>query len=217
MENSSHMGRLGGAVGILLIALLIGAPVSAAQMDPASPPLRDGPITMSNESYEGEHCSKRTFDVAATSKTCRYFYRYDSSDETDADNDYGMWWFQVRIKPRPGWCLVEAKTSIATEGTIIHGVSDKRRKVKASTEIGNKLAGDAGGNASAASVKNRFTVRKGRFASYFRNDTSVMKLRWVGRETKKTVALAGGFEGAWPSAGAPPPFTLSGGPSFTEC
>lgn len=210
-------GRVTRFVATLALTFALGAPgASAAQMDPAGPPSQSGPIVLANESYETQSCSKRTYEGAVVSKTCRYFFRYDTSQETDPENDYGFWWFQSRFEPKPGYCLAGAKVSVSLDGGTVIGSSEKRKQVSRREQVGNRISGDAAGSSGQASLRNRFVVSRGEFVSHLR-ETGVLKLRWAGRAGTKTIGLAGGVEGSWPAQGPLPAYTVSEGPTFKPC
>lgn len=174
---------------------------------------------LANESYEGDHCTRTTFRKAVVSKTCRFFYRFDPTAETDAENDYGIWWFQTRYRPRKGWCLRGVETTVTMpEGFAASAWSSKDLLVERKRAVKARLEATAAGNSSeTARVIQTFILRRGRYVNRWDEDDSFMKLRWSGRATRRMVAYAGSFEGSWPATESPQPYTLSGGPTFTRC
>lgn len=188
-------------------------------MDPADPPSTEGPITLADESYEGDRCTKGTFRRAVVSKTCRFFYRFDPMAETDAENDYGIWWFQTRYRPRSGWCLRGADVTVTMpEGFKASAWSTKSLRVERKRTTRARLESKAADNSTeVARVVQRFVLRRGRYVNRWDQEGAFMRLRWTGRATRRIVAFAGGFEGSWPATEGPQAYTLSGGPTYVRC
>jgi hypothetical protein len=157
---------------------------------------------------------------AVVSRTCRFFYRFDPAAETDAENDHGIWWFQASFRPRDGWCLKAAETTVTMPtGFVATAWTQKDRRVRRKlVNTTATLISNAGGNSTeTARVRQSFVLRKGRYVNRWNKDGSLMQMSWNGRMTRLRVAFAGGFAGSWPAAEVPQPYVIAEGPTYTRC
>ncbi|MGI8407451.1 MAG: hypothetical protein ACR2L3_02965 [Actinomycetota bacterium] len=184
-----------------------GAPM---QMDPEVEPTITGPLSPSSDAFvtgATPRCDRQTTKVegqtVGVTRICFSLYRFDPTQETDADRDYGVWWIQATLTPKNGWCANRLIAKLDLESNQAHAFTGKDFGVGNSKDVAAFLRVDADGHASSVgTVKKRFTIHPRTITGSFSATGNTLKLVWRGATKSKTVALAGGVEGSWaPEAG----------------
>jgi hypothetical protein len=84
------------------------------------------------------------------------------------------------------------------------------------TEQSLALTSEAGGSAvTPATVQQSLITFRGRYRSFWNEETSTYVVKWRGT-TKRKIALAGGIEGSWQTTAGPGVFLPGAGANVTN-
>jgi len=191
-------------------------------MDAAEKPTTTGPLIPADSDFEGDPCTRRRVKneegvLVAVVKYCWSFYRFDTTQETDSTNDYGVYWIQSTVAPRNGWCAEKVNTGLAmADSAVVHDKTLKDYEVRRAKTVTTSLDVDAETNATvAASVAKEFVVHRGTLNARWVAKIKNLKLVWSGG-TRRKVAAAGGLEASWASDSGPPAFVPNVAPRMVS-
>jgi hypothetical protein len=209
------MPSRGSMVAVLSAAALLAfaAPAHAEQLA-----AKDEPKVSDNLESQGKKCAterdKHDGVVVAVVKACQRFYTLDTAAETDDANDYGVFWLQSTIDPKPGWCVTSGSSDIVFPArlALISKAPDAEEAAKKSKRLKTTLSVDADGNASTpGSVSQNSTLYPDKQTPSVKRGEKVTKLRlkWSGSSGEK-LAFVSGVQVAWSADEGPPQKTRFG-------
>jgi hypothetical protein len=118
----------------------------------------------------------------AKGQSCSWEYNLAPAD-TDLDNDYRVYWFQMEIDPGPGWCakLLHFDMYVPDESRIVSAVPNESFRVSKSSIETTELIVDANGTAivpgaiaqdvASAPGKVRVSVEDNRYSYQWRGNS----------------------------------------------
>lgn len=191
-------------------------------MDPAEKPVASGPLANDDDNFFGEPCTRETLRsedgvVIAKLEYCWSFYRFDPTQETDAERDYGAYWVQSVITPKNGWCATKVTTGLAMDtATVAHRKTLKDLTADKSRRVNPKLVVDAAGSAMTnGTISKPFRLYPNKLGYRWIEKNKNFKMVWRGMSRQK-LAAAGGLEVSWATDAGPPAFGPSMSPQMVS-
>ena len=154
------------------------------------------PDTRGPLNFDGKDCVKDVDSTtsgltAVVTKGCSFSYDLRRGKDGSNARDYGVFWFQVTVDPRNGFCLTDATTTIRVpRGYKIEGQAPKQADLSGN-QYRARLAVRGGGQRERAVVKNTFTPRGNSYDAI--RDGKRFTVDWDGA-TRRTFAVAMGLE-----------------------
>lgn len=197
----------------LALCLVISSPALAEQMQ-----AKDAPKASENLSFQGEKCAtdrdEHDGKVVAVVKACQRFYTLNSDAEDDAGNDYGVFWLQTTIDPKPGWCVTTAKSDMVfpARAEVVARTPDADESVKKAKQLRTNLSANAGGHAATAgSISQTSTIYPDKQTPSLKKRTKTTRFRvhWTGSSGEQ-LAFVSGVHFSWAADDGPPRRTRFG-------
>jgi hypothetical protein len=199
----------------LSIVALVGLP-APAHADQLS--AKTEPKVSDNLESQGKKCAterdKHDGVVVAVVKACQRFYTLDTASETNESRDYGAFWLQSTIDPKPGWCATSGSSDIVFPArlVLVSKTPEAEETTKKSKRLKTELIVDAGGNASTAgSISQSSTLYPDKQTpSVTRKEKNTrLRLKWTGSSGEK-LAFVSGVQISWSAEEGPPQRTRFG-------
>lgn len=172
---------------------LVGAGLANAQMLANDDPRVKGPLARDDKDCVRDADSTSSGQRAVVSKACSYSFAFNPNRDNDNQRDYGVFWFQVNVEPKNGFCVSRVMSKIRVpRGYRIENKTPRYERTSSRTRDKAKLRVDAGGGRrNDAIVKNSY----GLFPRRLKPDLEARRLtvEWNGG-TRNTVAMVLGIE-----------------------
>lgn len=195
------------AVTCLVTTMLLATPAYAEQIA-----AKDEPKVSDNLASQGKKCAterdKHDGVVVAVVKACQRFYTLDTAAETNEERDFGAFWLQSTIDPKPGWCVTSGSSDIVfpSRFTVVSKAPDAAETAKKSKRLKTTLSVDAGGDAGTpGSISQSSTLYPDTQTPLVKRGEKKTKLRlkWSGSSGEK-LAFVSGVQISWATdEGAP--------------
>jgi hypothetical protein len=194
-------------------SVILAPPANAEQLAAG-----DEPKVSDNLQAEGKKCAtekdKHDGEVVAVVKACQRFYILDPGSETNENRDYGAFWLQSTIDPKPGWCAESASSDIvfASKFKLVSKTPDEEESAKRSKRLKTSLSVDAGGDATTAgSISQSSDLYPDKQTPSAKRGEKMTKFRltWTGSSTEK-LAFVSGAQISWLVDEGPPQRTRFG-------
>lgn len=201
------------AVSVVAVAILF-APHAAAEQLAA----KDDPKVSDNLESQGRKCAterdKHDGVVVAVVKACQRFYLLDAESETNADRDFGVFWLQSTIDPKPGWCVTSSSSDMVFSSrlALVSKTPNAQETTKRDKRLKTSLSVDAGGDASTpGSISQTSTLYPDKQTPVVKSGDKVTKfrLKWNGSSGDK-LAFVSGVQVSWAADDGPPQKTRFG-------
>ena len=206
--------RVSTVAALCAAALMALAPPAHAEQLTA----KEAPKVSDNLEPKGKKCAterdKHDGVVVAVVKACQRFYTLDTAAETDEARDYGAFWLQSTIDPKPGWCVTSGSSDIVFRSRLelVSKAPDAEEAAKKSKRLKTTLSVDAAGNASTpGSISQNSTLYPDKQTPSVKEGENVTKVRlkWTGSSSEK-LAFVSGAQVSWASDEGPPQKTRFG-------
>lgn len=197
----------------LALCIALATPAAAEQLE-----AKDDPKASDNLVSQGKKCAteRDTHDgnVVAVVKACQRFYTLDSASEGNETRDYGVFWLQTTIAPKPGWCVTMAKSDMVfpRRAKVVSKTPEGEVTAKNSKRLKTELSADAGGNATTpGSISQSSTLYPDKQTPTLkkRTKTTQFRLTWTG-SNENQLAFVSGVEISWSTEEGPPKSTRFG-------
>lgn len=189
---------------LVMVILVLGVGIAGAQMEANNEPTTSGDVSVGLKKCVREVAEAPSGQNAVVSKACSFIVDVDPEKDLSDNRDYQVFWFQVNVAPKNGFCLTKIKNRIRVpDGYRIEssapGFVQSNQRRKYTTRLPVK-AGGGPNDDRVGSVKNIFGLFPGVIDPTLEDNKFVVT--WEG-ETEKAAALALGIEVSYPQ-GDPP-------------
>jgi hypothetical protein len=191
----------------LAVCMALATPALAEQLQAA-----DDPKVSDNLEAQGKKCATERDEhegkVVAVIKACQRFYTLDPAAEDSETRDYGVFWLQTTIEPKPGWCVTSAKSDMVlpSRAKVAARTPDVEETAKKSKRLKTDLSADAAGHAATpGSISQTSTLYPDKQTPSLkkRTKTTQFRVHWTGSSGEQ-LAFVSGVHVSWATdEGAP--------------